>query len=157
MPITGSSAYGIADLVRISDPDKTLYRQFGLEDAAPSAAGASACLVAVVPDRDPGGHGVGTAGPNWRQLTGVFSCIAAGRSSPRCGIAIPPLVPDYVELARGASTRRATRLIASTAALEASSSSSHEDFLIVRGGGAFDLARRGLSRPASLLMPGCAP
>ncbi len=64
--------YGVSDLVRVSDPDKRLYRHFGLEQ------GTFADLMhprvwwpwfrTAILRR----HGVGAAGPNWRQLPGVF-------------------------------------------------------------------------------------
>jgi hypothetical protein len=64
--------YGISDVVRISDPDKTLYRQFGLEDGslfqlAHPRVWLPWFRTAILTRR-----GVGSAGPNWRQLTGVF-------------------------------------------------------------------------------------
>jgi hypothetical protein len=66
------STYGVSDLLRISDPGKGLYRQFGLENATlwqlahPRVWGAW-FRTAILK-----GHGVGSGGPNWRQLTGVF-------------------------------------------------------------------------------------
>ena len=66
------AAYGVSDLLRISDPGKGLYRQFGLQDArlrelAHPRVWAPWFRTAILK-----GHGVGSAGPNWRQLTGVF-------------------------------------------------------------------------------------
>jgi hypothetical protein len=66
------ATYGVSDLLRISDPGKGLYRQFGLEDATlrelahPRVWGP--WFRTAILNR----HGVGSGGPNWRQLTGVF-------------------------------------------------------------------------------------
>jgi hypothetical protein len=65
-------SHGVGDVLRISDPDKALYREFGLTQAS---------LAELMHPRVWGpwfrtaiveGKGVGAAGPNWRQLTGVF-------------------------------------------------------------------------------------
>lgn len=91
--------YGVADFVRISDPDKTLYRQFGLEEASllqlshPGVWGPW-FRTAVL-----GGHGVGAAGPNWRQLTGVF-LIRSGQILAEVRHRNSAARPDYVALAR---------------------------------------------------------
>lgn len=65
-------SYRASELLRISDPEKTLYRQFGLVDgsirelAHPRVWGP--WFRTAFLER----HGVGAGGPNWRQLTGVF-------------------------------------------------------------------------------------
>jgi hypothetical protein len=62
----------VSDILRISDPDKRVYRQFGLVDgslwalAHPRVWGP--WFRTAFLDR----RGVGAGGPNWRQLTGVF-------------------------------------------------------------------------------------
>lgn len=64
--------YGLADLVRLSDPDKTLYRAFGLEDGTLGELAHPRVWMPWFRTAVLRGHGVGAAGPNWRQLTGVF-------------------------------------------------------------------------------------
>ncbi len=64
--------YKVADLPRISDPDKHLYRLFELEEGSLNQLANPRVWwpwfrTAVIE-----GHGAGAAGPNWRQLTGVF-------------------------------------------------------------------------------------
>ena len=95
---------GIADLVRISDPDK---------DALPRSSDSK--MRALLQLMHPrvwlpwfktailDGHGVGTAGPNWRQLTGVF-LIRSGQIVAEVRHENSAARPDYVALARGAST-----------------------------------------------------
>jgi AhpC/TSA antioxidant enzyme len=64
--------YNLTDLTRISDPDKHLYRLFELEEGSLNQLAHPRVWwpwfrTAVIE-----GHGAGAAGPNWRQLTGVF-------------------------------------------------------------------------------------
>ena len=94
------STYGVTDLLRISDPGKGIYRQFGLEDASlwelahPRVWGP--WFRTAVMSR----HGIGSGGPNWRQHTGVFvnhrgrnlASIRHRNSSER---------PDYVAFVQG--------------------------------------------------------
>ena len=94
---------GIADLVRISDPDKTLYRQFGLEDASLLKLTQPRVWLPWFKTAILRGHGVGTAGPNWRQLAGVF-LIRSGQIVAEVRHENSAARPDYVELARSAST-----------------------------------------------------
>jgi hypothetical protein len=90
--------YGVPDLVRVSDPEKRLYRLFGLEQA--SLRELAHPRVWWPWFRTVIRHGVGRAGPNWRQLTGVFvvyrghilAAIRHRNSAQR---------PDYVALVHG--------------------------------------------------------
>ena len=66
------SKYGVSDVLRISDPGKDLYRQFGLEDATLRALAHPRVWGPWFRTAILQGHGAGSAGPNWRQLTGVF-------------------------------------------------------------------------------------
>lgn len=92
--------YGIVDITRLGDPDKALYRAFGLEQASLAALAHPRVWWAWLRTAILGGHGVGTAGPNWRQLTGVFvlhrghvlAAIRHNNSAAR---------PDYVALLHG--------------------------------------------------------
>ena len=92
--------YGLSDVSRFSDPDKALYRQFGL---------AAATLWELAHPRVWGpwfrtavlsGHGAGSSGPNWRQLTGVF-VIHQGRIVAAIRHRDSSERPDYVALVRG--------------------------------------------------------
>jgi hypothetical protein len=89
------SRYGVADLVRVSDPDKALYRQFGLEEATLRELAHPRVWGPWFRTAILRGHGVGAAGPSWRQLAGVF-VIHAGRilSAIRHGNSAER--PDYV-------------------------------------------------------------
>ena len=94
------SSYGVADLLRISDPGKALYRQFGLEDATlwqlahPRVWGPWFRTALM------SGHGVGAGGPNWRQLTGVF-VIHRGRILASIRHRNSSERPDYVAFVQG--------------------------------------------------------
>jgi hypothetical protein len=64
--------YGLADVVRISDPSKTLYRQFDLEQGSLIELAHPRVWWPWIRTAILGGYGAGLAGPNWRQLTGAF-------------------------------------------------------------------------------------
>lgn len=64
--------YGVTDVVRISDPGKTLYRAFGLGEASLAALAHPRVWWPWFRTAALAGHGAGAAGPNWRQLTGAF-------------------------------------------------------------------------------------
>jgi hypothetical protein len=93
------AVYGVSDVLRISDPAKALYRQFGLGDgrlwelAHPRVWGPW-FRTAII-----GGHGVGAGGPNWRQLTGVF-IIHRGRILDAIRLRNSAERPDYVAFVR---------------------------------------------------------
>ena len=94
------SAYGVSDLLRVSDPAKTLYRQFGLEDArlwqlSHPRVWAPWFRTAILRK-----HGVGAAGANWRQLTGVF-VIHRGRILASIRHRNSAARPDYAGFVQG--------------------------------------------------------
>jgi hypothetical protein len=64
--------YNVADLTRISDPDKNLYRQFDLEEGSLEQLAHPRVWWPWFRTAVIDGHGAGAAGPHWRQLTGVF-------------------------------------------------------------------------------------
>jgi hypothetical protein len=64
--------YGLADVVRVSDPGKRLYREFELTDGSFGQLTHPRVWLPWIRTALLAGHGVGFAGPNWRQLTGVF-------------------------------------------------------------------------------------
>jgi hypothetical protein len=64
--------YGVPDLVRISDPDKRLYTAFGLDQASAWQLIHPRVWLPWIRTALFSRHGAGRAGPNWRQLTGVF-------------------------------------------------------------------------------------
>ena len=92
--------YGVADIVRVSDPDKTLYREFKLEQASIGELVHPRVWWPWFHAAILRGYGAGVAGPNWRQLTGVFvvhrghvlAAIRHRNSAAR---------PDYVALVHG--------------------------------------------------------
>jgi hypothetical protein len=99
-----TAQYGVADIVMLSDPDKALYREFGLEEATWRELMHPRVWWPWFRTAILKGYGVGSAGPNWRQLTGAFvvyrdRLLAAVRhrnSAER---------PDYVALVRGLKLR----------------------------------------------------
>jgi hypothetical protein len=93
--------YGVSDFVRISDPDKTLYRQFGLGDASAMQLMHPRVWWPWFRTALVSGYGVGAAGPNWRQLTGVF-VIHRGRILASIRHRNSAARPDYVAFVRGA-------------------------------------------------------
>ena len=95
--------YGMADVLRISDPDKTLYRQFGLEEGSLLQLSQPGVWLPWFKTAILHGHGVGSAGPNWRQLTGVF-LIRSGQIVAEVRHHTSAARPDYVELVRRATT-----------------------------------------------------
>jgi hypothetical protein len=87
--------YDVADMTRISDPQKHLYRLFALEEGSLNQLAHPRVWWPWFRTAVIGGHGAGAAGPHWRQLSGVFivhqgrvlDCIRHGDSTGR---------PDYV-------------------------------------------------------------
>ena len=92
--------YGVADVVRVSDPDKALYRMFALEPAALTGLMHPRVWWPWFRTAILRGYGVGAAGPNWRQLTGVF-VVQGGRVLTAVRHANAAARPDYVALVRG--------------------------------------------------------
>jgi hypothetical protein len=66
------AGYGVTDIVRVSDLDKALYRQFGLDQATFAALAHPRVWWPWFRTAVLHAHGVGRAGANWRQLTGAF-------------------------------------------------------------------------------------
>lgn len=64
--------HGLSDEVRLSDPEKTLYRQFGLEEGSALSLSHPRVWLPWFRTAVLNGHGVGSPGPDWRQLPGVF-------------------------------------------------------------------------------------
>ena len=93
--------YGLEDVVRISDPDKTIYRQFGLEEASLLQLSHPGVWLAWFRTAMLNGHGVGAAGPNWRQLTGVF-LVRSGQILAEVRHRNSAARPDYLALAQRA-------------------------------------------------------
>jgi hypothetical protein len=98
--------YHVSDIVRISDPDKRLYRAFGLEQAtlrelAHPRVWWPWLRTAVV-------RGFGASGPNWRQLTGVF-VIHRGHVLAAIRHRNSAARPDYVALVHGLKLGAAIR------------------------------------------------
>jgi alkyl-hydroperoxide reductase/thiol specific antioxidant family protein len=88
---------GLPDVVRISDPERTLYRQFGLEEASLRQLSHPRVWLPWFRTAILNRHGVGAPGPNWRQLTGAFvvrsgQIVAAQRHRNFAAR------PDYIEL-----------------------------------------------------------
>jgi hypothetical protein len=92
--------YGVADIPRVSDPDKHLYRAFDLEHATLRELAHPRVWWPWFRTAVLGGYGAGLGGPNWRQLTGVFvlhrghvlSALRHRNSAAR---------PDYAALVHG--------------------------------------------------------
>jgi len=92
--------HGIADIVRISDPDKTLYRAFGLGQASLAELVHPRVWWPWIRTAVLGGYGAGRAGPNWRQLTGVF-VLHRGQVVASVHHRNSAARPDYLALLRG--------------------------------------------------------
>jgi hypothetical protein len=92
--------YGVPDIVRVSDPEKRLYRLFGLHDARAIDLMHPRVWWPWFRTAILRRYGIGAAGPNWRQLTGVFvihrgrilASIRHGNSAAR---------PNYAALVLG--------------------------------------------------------
>ena len=97
------STYGVSDLLRVSDPGKALYRQFGLEDATLWQLSHPRVWVPWFRTAILRSHGVGAAGPNWRQLTGVF-LIHRGRILASIRHPNSAQRPDYTAFVRRVSS-----------------------------------------------------
>ena len=89
--------YGVASLVRLSDPDKTLYRQFGLEEGSLYQLAHPRVWLPWFRTAITNGHGVGAAGPNWRQLSGAF-VIRSGQILAESRHENSSIRPDYLKL-----------------------------------------------------------
>ena len=87
--------YNVADVTRVSDPEKRLYRLFELDDGSLSQLAHPRVWWPWFRTAVIGGHGAGAAGPNWRQLTGVF-IVHQGRILDSIRHADSTARPDYV-------------------------------------------------------------
>ena len=96
--------YGLADVTRIADPEKRLYRVFGLEQGAFGELAHPRVWWRWFRTAVLNGHGFGAAGPNWRQLTGVF-VIHRGGVLGALRHRNSAAHPDYVTLVRGLKLR----------------------------------------------------
>jgi hypothetical protein len=102
------SEYGLADIPRVSDPEKHLYRQFGLEEGTLHALAHPRVWWPWFRTAVLRGHGAGMAGPNWRQLTGVF-ILDRGHLLTAIRHRNSAAHPDYVALVRGAGSEATIR------------------------------------------------
>ena len=96
--------YGVSDIARVSDPDRRLYRAFGLEQASLRQLAHPRVWWPWFRTAILKGYGVGGGGPNWRQLTGVF-VVHRGRILAAVRHRNSAAHPDYVALVRGLKLR----------------------------------------------------
>src|SRR5262245_8660747 len=96
--------YEMSDVARISDPGKALYREFGLEQASLGALMHPRVWWPWFRTAVMQGYGVGAAGPNWRQLTGVF-VVYRDRILASLRHRNSAAHPDYLALVRGLKLR----------------------------------------------------
>lgn len=92
--------YGVPDIVRISDTTKALYERFGLEQGTFAELSHPRVWWPWFRTAILKGYGVGFAGPNWRQLTGVF-VVHRGRILAAIRYRNSAARPDYVALVHG--------------------------------------------------------
>lgn len=92
--------YGVPDIVRISDPEKELYTAFGLDEARVWDMIHPRMWLPWVRTAVFSRHGVGRAGPNWRQLTGVF-VVHRGHILASLRHRNSAARPDYAALVHG--------------------------------------------------------
>lgn len=64
--------YGLADVLRVSDPSAALYRQFGLGDGTLTTLAHPRVWWPWARTAIVRGRGAGAPGRHWRQLTGAF-------------------------------------------------------------------------------------
>jgi hypothetical protein len=100
--------YGVTDLARVSDPDRHLYRTFGLEHATLGELTHPRVWWPWFRTAVLGGYGVGFAGANWRQLTGVF-VVHHGRLLAAVRHRNSAARPDYAALVHGLRLRSGIR------------------------------------------------
>jgi len=94
------ATYEISDVVRVSDLDGRLYRQFGLEQASIRELAHPRVWWPWFRSAIVSGNGVGLAGRNWRQLTGMF-VIHRGHILASVRHRNSAARPDYVALVHG--------------------------------------------------------
>ncbi|HUE84817.1 MAG TPA: AhpC/TSA family protein [Vicinamibacterales bacterium] len=100
--------YGMADVVRVSDPGKDLYRTFELEQGTLGELAHPRVWWPWFRTAILSGHGAGLAGPNWRQLSGVF-VVHRGHLLAALRHRNSAARPDYVALVHGLRFRPVIR------------------------------------------------
>jgi hypothetical protein len=101
-------AHGLHDVVRVSDPEKTLYRQFGLDQGSVFALSHPRVWLPGFRTAFLNGHGVGAPGPDWRQLPGVF-LIRSGQILAEIRPRDAAIRPDYLAFIESARPSGAVR------------------------------------------------
>ena len=101
--------HGLDDVLRLSDPDKALYRQFGLEEGSLGALAHPRVWLPWFRTAILSGHGVGAAGPDWRQLPGVF-LIRSGQILAEIRPTNSAFRPDYLAFIESVRPVRGARL-----------------------------------------------
>jgi hypothetical protein len=99
---------GLDDVLRISDPEKTLYRQFGLEEGSLGALSHPRVWLSWFRTAILHGHGVGAPGPDWRQLPGAF-VIRSGQILAAIRPQNSAFRPDYLAFIESARPTGAVR------------------------------------------------
>jgi hypothetical protein len=100
--------YGVSDIVRVSDPEKRLYHVFGLRQATLRELAHPRVWWPWFRSAILKRHGVGLAGANWRQLTGVF-VIHCGHILAAIRHRNSAAYLDYVALVHGLKLGASTR------------------------------------------------
>jgi hypothetical protein len=100
--------YGLADVVRIGDPEKTLYRQFGLDEGRLLQLAAPAVWLPWFRAAILDGRGVGAPGSSWRQLSGVF-VVRSGQILAESRHRHSAVRPDYLALIASSRSGRTVR------------------------------------------------
>ena len=95
---------GVSDMVRVSDPDKRIYREFGLEQASLWQLIHPRVWLPWMRTAIASRYCFGTAGPNWRQLTGVF-VVHRGRILASIRHRNSAARPDYTALVHAIGSR----------------------------------------------------
>ncbi|MGQ0734982.1 MAG: AhpC/TSA family protein [Acidobacteriota bacterium] len=94
--------YGVDDLTRLSDPDKHLYRAFGLEQGTLRELAHPRVWWPWFRTALAAGFGAGLQGSDWKQLTGVF-LIHDGRILLARRHRNSAVRPDYLALVASAA------------------------------------------------------
>jgi hypothetical protein len=89
--------HGLDDVLTISDPEKALYRQFGLDEGSVLALAHPGVWLPWFRTAILRGHGIGAPGPDWRQLPGVF-VIRSGQILAEIRPKNSAFRPDYLAL-----------------------------------------------------------
>ena len=100
--------YGVSDFARVSDPRQELYRTFKLQHATLRDLAHPRVWWPWFRTAILRGHGAGLAGPNWRQLTGVF-VVHRGHILAALRHENSAARPDYAALVHGLRLRPGVR------------------------------------------------